>query len=321
MPNVDLPLSELYHYKPDLTAQPDFDEFWNNAKADSKQAPLNAKAEPVNDHPLTSIRIYDVVFDGMDGTPIHGWYVVPAGDHAPGSLPVIVKYHGYNGNRGNPHELLHWASMGMAAFAIDARGQGGLTPVGAVFPQGSVSGWMTLGLLNPAEYYYRLVYIDCIRALDFVCGRQEVDASRIAVYGGSQGGGLALAAAGLDERPKLAMPYYPFLCHFRRAVEIHNSGPYAEIKNWFRRFDPEHLQEERVYRTLSYFDGINMASRVRARTLMAITLQDITCPPSTCFAVYNHLAGEKELKLYHDYGHEALPFHEEAMMRFAASYL
>ncbi|ULL18029.1 cephalosporin deacetylase [Paenibacillus sp. H1-7] len=321
MPNVDWPLSQLQAYQPELTAEADFDAFWERMKAHSQSVPLNAKLTWVEDYPVKSVRVYDVVYEGTDGTPVHGWYVVPAAEAAKGTLPVIVKYHGYNGNRGKPHELLQWAAMGMAAFAIDARGQGGLTPDLAAYPQGSVSGWMTLGILDPNIYYYRNVYIDCLRALDFVCSREEVDTSRIAVYGGSQGGGLALAAAGLDSRPKLAMPYYPYLCHFRRSVEMHNGGPYVEIKNWFRRFDPDHSREEQVYRTLSYFDGMNMASRVRARTLMAITLQDTICPPSTCFAAYNHLSCEKELKLYHDYGHEGLPFHEEEMMRFVQKYI
>jgi cephalosporin-C deacetylase len=321
LPNVDMPLSQLQDYKPELTNEADFDLFWDNAKALSNQKPLHAQVSLVQDHPLKSISIYDVVFDGADGTPIHGWYVTPKGEHQPGSLPVLVKYHGYSGNRGYPNELLQWASMGMAALAIDVRGQGGLTPDRAEYPQGGIPGWMTLGILDPASYYYKQVYLDCIRALDFVCSREEVDASRIVVYGGSQGGGLALATAGLDSRPKLALPVFPFLSHFRRSVEIHASGPYVEIKNWFRRYDPEHRQEEQVYRTLSYFDGMNMASRIKARTLMAITLQDITCPPSTCFAAYNHLAGPKEVRLYHDYGHEGLPFHEEAMMRFIEAYL
>jgi cephalosporin-C deacetylase len=321
MPNVDMPLAQLRVYKPDLTMEADFEVFWEKAIKQSAQVPLQATAALVEDHPLQSIRIYDVVYDGADGTPIHGWYIVPGGNHQPGSLPVVVRYHGYNGNRSKPHELLHWAAMGYAAFAIDTRGQGGSTPDLATYSQGGISGWMTLGILDPDTYYYKHVYLDCLRALDFVCSLPEVDATRIAVYGGSQGGGLALAVAGLDTRPKVAMPFYPYLCHFPRGVEQHNGGPYVEIKNWFRRFDPEHLQEQRVYRTLSYFDGMNMASRVKARTLMAITLQDVICPPSTCFAAYNHLTGEKELKLYHDYGHEPLLFHEEAMMRFAAAYL
>jgi len=321
MPNVDYPLSQLEQYVPELTAEPDFDAFWERAKAAAKEVPLHAAVKLVEDHPLKSIRIYDVVYQGSDGTPIHGWYVTPQGEHAPGSLPVIVKYHGYSGDRGRPHDLLHWASMGLAAFAVDVRGQGGASPDFAQYPQGGSPGWMTLGLLDPETYYYKQVYLDCIRAVDFVCSREETDASRIAVYGGSQGGGLALAVAGLDSRPKLSMPVYPYLCHFRRAVEQHSTGPYVEIKNWFRRFDPAHRQEEQAYRTLSYFDGMNMAARIKARTLMAITLQDTTCPPSTCFAAYHHLAGEKELKLYPDYGHEALPFHEEAMMRFVEQYL
>ncbi|WP_248927738.1 acetylxylan esterase [Paenibacillus hamazuiensis] len=318
MPLVDLPLAKLREYRPELTAEKDFDSFWQRQLEVSRTFPLNARLQEV-EYPVSSVKVYDLVYDGADGTPVHGWYVVPA--EAQGPLPVIVRYHGYSGNRGRPNELLHWASMGLAALAIDTRGQGGLTPDLARYPEGSAVGWMSLGIADPNTYYYKQVYIDCVRALDFVCARPEIDVSRIAVYGGSQGGGLTLAVAGIDDRPKVAMPVYPFLCDFRRSVEIHSTGPYPEIKNWFRRFDPEHLQEEQVYRTLSYFDGMNFAPRIKARTLMAITLQDTTCPPSTCFAAYNHLAAEKELKIYHDYGHEGLPFHEEAMMWFVHQHL
>jgi cephalosporin-C deacetylase len=127
--------------------------------------------------------------------------------------------------------------------------------------------------------------------------------------------------AGLDPRPKIAMPVYPYLCDFRRSVLMHQQGPYKEIVDWFRRYDPERKMEDIVFRTLSYFDGMNHATRIKAKTLMAITLQDLICPPSTCFAAFNHLSAPKEVKIYYDYGHEALPFHEEAMMAFAAENL
>lgn len=320
MPNVDMPLSLMYNYRPELTAKPDFDAFWQHQKVRSAKKPLNAKLTQV-DYPVRSVQVFELIYEGIDGTPVHGWYVLPSEALATKPMPVMVRYHGYSGDRGKPQELLQWAAMGIASVSVDTRGQGGHTPDLAVYPKGGIPGWMTLGIEDPQSYYFKYAYMDCVRALDFVAEREELDSSRIAVYGGSQGGGLTLAVAGIDDRPKLAMPVYPFLCDYRRSVEIHNSGPYVEIKNWFRKYDPEHRKEEQIYGTLSYFDGMNFASRIKARTLMAITLQDITCPPSSCFAAYNHLNAEKEAAIYHDYGHEGLPFHDETMMRFVERYL
>jgi cephalosporin-C deacetylase len=320
MPNVDMPLSQMYNYRPELTAKPDFDDFWQHEKERSANKPLNAKLTQV-DYPVRSIQVFELVYEGIDGTPVHGWYVLPSEAFATKPMPVMVRYHGYSGDRGKPQDLLQWAAMGIASVSVDTRGQGGHTPDLSVYPKGGISGWMTLGIEDPQSYYFKYAYMDCVRALDFVAEREELDSSRIAVYGGSQGGGLTLAVAGIDDRPKLALPVYPFLCDYRRSVEIHSSGPYAEIKNWFRKYDPEHSKEEQIYGTLSYFDGMNFASRIKARTLMAISLQDVTCPPSTCFAAYNHLNAEKEAAIYHDYGHEGLPFHDESMMRFVERYL
>lgn len=320
MPNIDLPLRELLAYKPELTREPDFDAFWDKHLARSAAVPLNVRLTPQG-FPARLADVYEVVYDGVDGTPVHGWFVVPKRDVAPRPLPVVVCYHGYSATREPVAALLKWTALGVAAMSVDVRGQAGPTPDLVRYPQGSAVGWMTLGILDPNTYYYLNVYLDCVRAIDAVCSLPDVDPARIAVCGASQGGGLTLAAAALHPRPKLAMPVYPFLCHFRRAVECHLDGPYDEIRKWFRRFDPQHRLEEQVYRTLSYFDGMNMAARVRARTLMAIALQDTVCPPSTCFAAYHHLAGEKELRLYPDHGHEPLPSHDEEMMRFVEAYL
>jgi cephalosporin-C deacetylase len=102
---------------------------------------------------------------------------------------------------------------------------------------------------------------------------------------------------------------------------MHLVGPYREYVNWFRLFDPLHEKEEQVYRTLSYFDVMNFAPAIEARTFMYICLQDTVCPPSSCFAAYNHLGGEKESALLPDFGHEVLPVQLESMMAFIKKYL
>jgi cephalosporin-C deacetylase len=128
-----------------------------------------------------------------------------------------------------------------------------------------------------------------------------VDPTRVIVHGGSQGGGLTLGVAGLVPDLLMAAPDVPFLCHYRRATEITDSEPYHEIV----RFAKIHRdQTDRVFRTLSYFDGVNFAARAKAPALFSVALMDETCPPSTVFAAYNHYAGPKEIEVYPFNGHE-----------------
>ena len=63
-------------------------------------------------------------------------------------------------------------------------------------------------------------------------------------------------------------------------------------------------QAERVFQTLSYFDGLNFAARAKSPALFSVALMDTVCPPSTVFAAYNHYAGPKEIVVYPFNGHE-----------------
>ena len=102
------------------------------------------------------------------------------------------------------------------------------------------------------------------------------------------------ALAGLVPDIKVAMPDVPFLCHYRRATEITNDNPYAELV----RYCTVHRDKiDTVFDTLAYFDGLNFAARARAQALFSAGLMDTICPPSTVFAAYNHYAGPKEIKV------------------------
>jgi cephalosporin-C deacetylase len=123
----------------------------------------------------------------------------------------------------------------------------------------------------------------------------------MAVTGGSQGGGITLAAGVLHGGVQAVLPDVPFLCHYRRATTITDRAPYSEIVRYLALYRD---QVDTVYRTLSYFDGVNFAKRITAKALFSVGLMDMTCPPSTVYAAYNHLPGEKDIRVYEFNDHE-----------------
>jgi cephalosporin-C deacetylase len=191
---------------------------------------------------------------------------------------------------------------------VDTRGQGAVNsysagstadPHGGANPQSP--GFMTRGILDPDEYYYRRVFTDAVRAVEVARAHPSVDPDRIVVHGGSQGGGIAQAVAGLSPHVKAALVDVPFLTHYRRAVEITDQDPYQEI---VRFLATQHGHADQVFRTLSYFDGISFAARADLPVLYSVALMDTICPPSPVFAAYNNWAGPKEIEVYPWNGHE-----------------
>src|SRR5690348_11632498 len=226
---ADLSPSELSTYRSAQAAPADFDDFW--AASTSSSADPGVRLTEVTTG-LTTIRTYDVTFRGFDGQDVRAWLRLPS--DADGPLPAVVQYVGYGGGRGHALENLLWASAGFAHFQMDTRGQGaswsiGATPDEAVAsPQ--VPGVMTRGILDPRTYYYRRFLTDVARAVDAARGLSFVDPNRVAVLGGSQGGGAALAASGLRPGSVAAVvAFVPFLCDFPRALQVADAYPYREI--------------------------------------------------------------------------------------------
>ena len=302
----DLPLNELKTYLPPREEPADFDSFWKSTLDEARVHPLNAKFERV-DYGLIAQETFDVTYAGFGGQPIKGWLILPVGAQRTGKLPCVVEYIGYGGGRSFAFDWLLWASAGYAHFVMDTRGQGGNWSKGDtpdLYADGGNAhypGSMTQGILDPKHYFYRRVFTDAVRAIDAVRSHSEIDAARIAVTGSSQGGGITIAAAGLVPDVVAAMPDVPFLCHYRRATEIVDTYPYKEIADYCHTHRDK---VDTVFNTLSYFDGVNLAVRAKAKTIFSTGLMDQVCPPSTVYATYNHWAGEKDIKVYPYNGHE-----------------
>jgi cephalosporin-C deacetylase len=295
----DLPLSELRVYRPERDEPADFAAFWAQTLAETNAHPLDATFTP-HDTPLTLVDVHDVRFGGWNGERIAAWLIVPSGVHNP--VPAIVKYIGYTGGRGWPHDHLEAAAAGYATLVMDTRGHvRAETPDPAGGNNSQAPGMMTRGVLDPNDYYYRRVYADAVRAVEAARSHPLVDSDRIVVAGGSQGGGIAQAVAGLVPGLAGALIDVPFLTGFRRATEIVDTMPYREIVDYLK---VQRANEDQVFKTLSYFDGMNFAARATVPALFSVGLMDQTCPPSTVFAAYNHYAGPKDIRVWPYNQHE-----------------
>ena len=321
MAYFDFPLEQLRSYRPAREEPADFDAFWENTLVETRRHPLEAHFEPV-DFGLQTVAAWDVSFNGYGGQAVKGWFILPRGVGK--LLPVVIEYIGYGGGRGYPFEWLLWPSAGFATLVMDTRGQGSVWRQGDtpdVPPEGAsphVPGFMTLGILSPYAYYYRRVFADAVRAVEAARQHPLVDAERIAVTGASQGGGITIAVAGLEPSVKVFMPSVPYLCHYRRALEITNAAPYSEIADYCKIHRDK---VETVFKTLSYFDGLNFAARAAGRALFSVGLMDDVCPPSTVFAAYNHVRGEKDIRIYPYNQHEGGGAHHALeQIRFLRSF-
>ena len=134
-----------------------------------------------------------------------------------------------------------------------------------------------------------------------------IDETKVYATGGSQGGALTIACAALEPRIAKAALSYPFLCDYKRVWDMDlDIQAYAELREYFRNYDPRHEREQEIFTKLGYIDLQFIASRIKGDTLMFTGLMDNVCPPSTQYAAYNKMTCKKKHILYPDYGHELL---------------
>lgn len=313
MPQFDLPEPELRAYRSSVAAPADLAEFWSDTLAGARSAWWEPKVERV-DAGLSVVEVHDVTFAGFGGEPIKAWYRRPAG--VSGDLPVVVRYQGYTGGRGLPHQVGPWPLAGYATLDVDSRGQGsgggyvGDTADGHGHGPSFLGGFMTRGVLDPDTYYFRRLYTDAVLAVDAAKVLPGVDVDRVVVTGASQGGGLTLAVAGLRDDLRAVMADVPFLSDIPRGMAIASTGPYLELVAYLASHRDA---ADRVRSTLAYFDAAVLVERASAPALTSVALMDTVCPPSTVYAAHNAYAGPKELKVYPFNDHEGGQFHHEAV--------
>lgn len=283
--------ADLVSFTTRVSCPDDFDLFWDGVLTELAAVPLDAG---IDHDPLRStdaVKVYQAGYRSLDGLEIFAWYSVPAvGD---GPYPAVLILPGY---KSEPSLRRDWGGKGVAALSVAVRGK---LPSSSTFNPG-YPGLLTHGIEDRDAYGYKGVISDCLRGVDFLLSRPEIDPARIYCCGSSQGGGLTLITSALRPEIKAGVSGYPFLCCFPESMQMLRSYPYDELSCYARAY-PD--RTEQMLETLRYFDAVNFAPRIKCPMVVGIAMEDEVCPPETSYAAFRLLGGQRELWLFPNSGH------------------
>jgi len=293
-------------------APEDFDAFWTKQKTELAAIPMNPRLEPI-EVPADSkgkVVSFDVKLDCVGGVPVSGYFSRPAGAAAK-SLPAFLSLHASGVRSARRQEGR--ALKGMLAMDINAHGIENGKPESYYtdLETGRLSGYRTIGADSAEQYYFHGMFLRAVRALEFLKSQPEWDGRTLMVFGSSQGGGQAIAAAGLDPQVSFCAALVPAMCEHTGFLVGQNSGWPSLVK--FRDGKPESAA---IFKTAGYYDAANFASRIKAETFFNVGLIDVTCPPATVYTAYNNISAVKSIENRPAMGHEY--WAEEAEKRMAA---
>jgi len=303
----DMPFEKLKEYRGINPRPVDFDAYWDKALTEMNAVDPQIEIIPDTEFQTPFAVCSHLWFTGVGGARIHAKLLQPKTSGK--KHPAVLMFHGYSCDSGDWGDKLGYVAAGFTVASLDCRGQGGLSEdVGGVKGT-TLRGQIIRGLDDaPKKLLYRQIFLDTAQLAKIVMDMDDVDEKRVGALGGSQGGGLTLACAALEPRIKRITPIYPFLSDYRRVWDMDQTkDAYAELKDFFRRHDPQHKREDEIFDRLGYIDVQHLAPRIKADVMMGVGLMDTICPPSTQFAAYNKIKSKKSLEIYPDFGHENLP--------------
>lgn len=287
--------------EPTIENPADFTAFWEMAKADLAKIPLDAKMVLLPERCTEKVNVYHVNFQNVPKTArVYGILCVPK---KPGKYPAILRVPGagirpYLGD-------ITTAEKGFITLEIGIHG----IPVNldiSVYNNlsaGALNGYYYFNLDDKDKYYYKRVYLGCVRANDFISSLPEYDGTNLGVTGGSQGGALSIITAALDPRVKYLAAFYPALCDVTGYLKGRAGG-------WPHLFDKNNVafnNKKDKLETVKYYDVVNFARLLKVPGIYSWGYNDDVCPPTSMYAAYNVITAPKTLHLALETSHWGFP--------------
>ncbi|MDR1673189.1 MAG: acetylxylan esterase [Bacteroidales bacterium] len=305
--------------RPVTTLPADFVQFWDKGKEELSKIPLNARVTLLPERCTDKVNVYHINVQNYGNARLYGMLCIPK---AQGKYPAVLKVPGA-GARPYAGDIIN-SERGVITLEIGIHG----VPVNmdasvyADMSRHAISGYWQYNLDDKDRYYYKKVYLGCVRAVDFIFSLPEFDGSNIIVSGGSQGGALAIVTAALDSRIKGLSSFYPALCDITGYLKGRAGG----WPHMFNAANSDFNNTPQKIATIGYYDVVNFARQVKVPGFYSWGYNDTTCPPTTTFAAYNVITAPKTLLLAEETAHWHYPEQTEAswqwiMQQFKPFYL
>ncbi|MGC1240325.1 MAG: acetylxylan esterase [Chryseosolibacter sp.] len=279
----------------------DFAAFWDAAKAENSKIPMDAKMTLLPERCTEKVNVYHVSLQNFrNRSRIYGILCMPREE---GKYPALLKVPGagvrpYGGDVATAEQGIITLEIGIHGVPVNMDPE-----VYGDLGSSALSGYPFYNMENRDRYYYKRVYLGCVRANDFLASLPQFDGTNLGVAGGSQGGALSIITAALDPRVKYLAAYYPAISDVTGYLKGRAGG-------WPHMFDKNNLpynnQKEKL-ETVKYYDVVNFARLLTIPGFYSWGFNDETCPPTSMYAAYNVIKAPKELFLALETGHWTYP--------------
>ncbi len=278
---------DVEHLDHDYAPPPDFDSFWRATLDSLAAVPPELELALDSQHMSDRAEVYRISFTSLHDVRVHGWLTLPVGREKP--VAGLAFFPGYGTGQIRP--AVDYSRRGYATISIQVRGYG---MDQESYPEDNRN-YMTIDCERPETYIYREIVSHCLRAVQLLGQRAEVDPKRIGVIGGSQGGGLSLLVAGLNPDVAAVLANVPFLTDFGRSMSM-TGAPFRDL---VRYIENNPGSREAVMNTVRYFDTVSLAGRIKAPTIVSAGLFDRTCPAPSIYRMFLALgSADKRIEIY-----------------------
>jgi len=286
--------------RPTTELPDDFAEFWDTAKAALAKLPVDARRTLLPERCTETVDVYQVSLQNYGSSRLYGVLCLPKKE---GKYPALLRVPGagirpYGGDVGTAEKGIITLEIGIHGVPVTMD-----TGVYNDLRYGALRGYPAFNLDDRDDYYYKRVYLGCVRAVDYIFSLPEFDGEKLGVSGGSQGGALSIVTASLDSRVKCIGLYCPALCD----VTGYLHGRAGGWPHLFRNADEGDGSLADKIETSKYYDVVNFARTVSVPAFFSWGFNDTTCPPTSMYSAYNMIKAPKSLYLVLDARHWIYP--------------